>query len=250
MTKALRLRRLFGPDGRSLTVALDRPRALFTPSLRDSASVVRASAALGADAVILSPGTTVDLAGHVGALGVILSVRGDRTTVAARMEEALRLGVDAIKYEAFPSGPDELATVEVLDFLGARCASLGVPLLAEMVPVSFDAGEQHTADMVAHAAKVGQECGADLVKVPLPVDASIREVVEYVGIPVLVLGGPAGDHGELVARIGAAVVEGASGAAVGRNVFEAPDAAAVIRDLSAVIHSRKSPDSYSSTAVQ
>lgn len=240
--KALRLRRLFGSDGRSLIVALDRPRALFTPSLRDHGSVIHVSEAEGADAVIVSPGTAVEFAARFGELGVILSIRGDRTTAAARLEAAMRLGVDAIKYEAFPGGPDGAATIEVLDFLGARCAAAGLPLLAEVVPVSFDARESHTGDAVAHAARVGQECGADLVKVPPPVDGQLGAVVGYVGIPVLVLGGPAKDLGDLVSSVAAAVDAGASGAAVGRNVFEAADPAAAVRALAEAVHQRKSPD--------
>lgn len=237
MTKALRLGRLFGADGRTLVVAMDRPRALLTKSLSAPHLTVRQCRETHVDAVIVPLGTLRTVAEHLGGLGTIFSVREGISTSAV-VDVALQWGVDAIKYEAFPCGPAEQETMPVLEALGRACDAAGIPLMAEVVPHSFDATDQHTADAVSAAARMAMECGADVVKVPLPTDGDLTAVVENAVVPVVVLGGPVTDRASFLQRVRSVVGAGAAGLAVGRNMFEAPDPRQMAADLCAIIHPR------------
>src|SRR6516162_3031538 len=99
MTKALRMRRLFGPDGRLLLVAMDH--AIFMGhadglDLRTMASVVSA----GADAVMTTFGTARRVSRTPGVLGsaaLVLSLDVHAPEPEEQVLNALRLGADSVK---------------------------------------------------------------------------------------------------------------------------------------------------------
>lgn len=239
--KHLRIRRIFAEDGRSLIVALDRPRALYTSALSDPSKLTAQFSNAGVDAVIVPLGSLRLVATSIGSMGVILSVRESMNDLDALVATALRLGVDALKFEAFPGGPAETATMAMLESLGRACDAAGMPLLAEMVPHSFEAVENHTVKKVADAARMAMECGADIVKLPIPIDGDLVTVVGYAGVPVVVLGGPGTTPNAFLTTVRTAMQAGAAGLAVGRNIFDAPDPRGAAAALSAIIHAGNRP---------
>jgi DhnA family fructose-bisphosphate aldolase class Ia len=234
--KHLRLRRLFAEDGKTFIVALDRSRAVYTPALSDPRRVVADCREVGVDAVIVPLGTLAAVVRDVGSIGVILSVREAPGGVPSLIDTAVRWGVDALKFEAFPGGPSESLTVPVLESLGRACDAAGLPLMAEMVPHSFEAVDKHTVSAVASAARIAMECGADLVKVPPPADGDLQEVVEHSCVPVVALGGPSRTAQDFLHSARQIMSTGAAGLAVGRNVIEAADRKAAAAGIAAVIH--------------
>jgi 2-amino-4,5-dihydroxy-6-oxo-7-(phosphonooxy)heptanoate synthase len=92
--------------------------------------------------------------------------------------------------------------------------------------------------LVAHAAQLAADLGADLVKTPYVGSvAEMADVARACPVPVIVVGGPRReDSGAVVSFVEDALRGGAAGVAMGRNVFQAPDPGAMARRLSAVIH--------------
>ena len=130
---------------------------------------------------------------------------------------------------------DETTSLETLGKVAVECRRLGVPLLAEMLPLGYGASPSLT--QLVQAARIGAEMGADIIKLPYvgPAEA-FREVVETCFVPVLVLGGGAKTEGDMLTQVQDAMSIGAAGVAIGRNVWGREDAAAMTRSIAHAVH--------------
>ena len=120
-----------------------------------------------------------------------------------------------------------------------------MPLLAMMYPRGPGIKDTFGVEVVEHAARIGAELGADLVKTVYTGDRdSFRRVVQGCPVPVLVAGGPKVDSdGQLLSMVQGALEAGAAGVSIGRNVFSHVDPAAMTAALVGLVHRRASiPD--------
>ena len=243
----VRCSRLFGRDGRTVVAALDHGIAGLNPleHLGAPGALVESLAAAGADAFIVTPGIVQACGASFGRAGLI--VRADvgatawtghadlnRPTLSAR--DALRLGADAIVAMGVVGVPGEAASLSALAELAADCQRWGLPLVAEMLPGGFTAGEVSAA-MVASAARVGADLGADIIKIRYTGEAaSFRAVTRDCYRPVIVLGGSKQPLDALLQSSRDALAAGAAGVAIGRNVWQAPEPATVVARLVEAVH--------------
>jgi 2-amino-4,5-dihydroxy-6-oxo-7-(phosphonooxy)heptanoate synthase len=248
---ARRLRRtrlLSHDDGRLFVVPLDhsvtngpiaRGRGLNT--------LVGQLTAGGVDAVVLHKGVLrhVDPALFVSTrLIVHLSASTqhaqdpDAKYLVAGVDEALRMGADAVSTHLNLGSAEEHRQVADLATVADACDRWNVPLVAMVYPRGPRIENPHDPDLVAHAVTLAADLGADVVKTVLPEPASaLLEITAACPVPVIVAGGaPVGDPADVVAHVRTAIGHGASGVAMGRNVFQAEDPAAMARLLSEVIH--------------
>jgi DhnA family fructose-bisphosphate aldolase class Ia len=198
----------------------------------------------GVDAVMTSFGIAHHFARTLAPVGLILRSDGAPTRlgpdVAAPIwfdvEEALRLGADALCVSAFPGHHSETATLDSLASVARQAQAWGLAVQAEMVPGGMGSGpEMRTVENVALAARVGIELGADWVKVPY-VDG-FEQVTDSCFKPVVIMGGSKrSSEAEILAEVKAAMQAGATGATIGRNIFGARDPEAMTAALSAIIH--------------
>ena len=114
-------------------------------------------------------------------------------------------------------------------------------MLAAPWQVSLGDSEDNV-DLVARAARIGAEAGADFLKVHYAgPPSSYERVVDGVYIPLLVMGGPKmDDELDALKMAEAAVSAGASGIVFGRNVVASADPARTVAALAEVVHQRKS----------
>jgi DhnA family fructose-bisphosphate aldolase class Ia len=91
---------------------------------------------------------------------------------------------------------------------------------------------------VAHAARVGAELGADMVKTNYTGDPdSFSRVIESCPVPVIIAGGPRVESEmDLLRMVEGAIGSGARGVAIGRNVFQADDPALITRRICGIVH--------------
>lgn len=245
MTKR-RLRQIFRPDNRTLIVACDHgmisgPDRGIERLGETLAQVITG----GADAVMASYGTATRFEELLADVGLVLRIDGAGTVLGPRngpgaqfytVEDALRLGADALCVTAFPGSPHEEATLEVLARVIRQAHAWGLPVMAEMVPGGFDSGpEFRTLESVSVAARVAAELGADWVKTSYA--PGFHRVIETCYVPVVVLGGPVreGPVGTLE-MVRAAMDAGAAGATIGRNIWKAPDPTRMAAAVAALIH--------------
>jgi predicted phospho-2-dehydro-3-deoxyheptonate aldolase len=236
----IRSRRILRGDGACLMVPLDHGISLGpAPGLADPRVPLAAAAAGGATCVTLHKGLVPLAAPLADRLGILLHLSAstdgapdphDKRLVATPAE-ADRLGCDGVSIHVNVGSLTEARQLEEAGRVSGACADLGLPLVAMMYPRGPKVVSPFDPALVAHAARLGAELGADLVKVPY-CGAGFRDVVQGCPVPVLVAGGPRRERfADLVADVQAARQAGARGLSVGRNVFQQPDPARALADL-------------------
>jgi class I fructose-bisphosphate aldolase len=246
-----RLSRIFRPDGRTLIVAIDH--GMTEGPIKGLESPAAALAAIvdgGADAVLAGYGVAIRFEQALAPVGLILRIDGGGTSIGNltpagsfyTVADALRVGADAVAVSAFPGTPQEEMSLRSLAATITEAHRWGMPVLGEMQPGGFDAGpEFHTAEQVAIAARVAAELGADWLKLPYAEDYS--RVIQASFVPVVMLGGvKSNDPRVLLSTIHAALQAGAAGVAMGRNIFQAKDPAAMTSAVASIIHHGASVD--------
>lgn len=241
-----RLNRIFQPDGRALIVAFDHG-LIDGPAkgMEQPAATLAQIVAGGADAILTSYGTAARFAREIAPLGLILRLDGGGTKLGAMdgqgalfysVADALRLGADAVAVSAFPGSPKEEATLETLAGVIGEAHAWGLPVMAEMVPGGFDSPpELRTAESISIAARVAAELGADWVKIPYA--PGFEQVTARCYVPAVILGGAKkGSEQTMLDTIEAALAAGAAGVAIGRNIFQADDPAAMTAAVAALLH--------------
>jgi DhnA family fructose-bisphosphate aldolase class Ia len=256
--KALRAKRLIDAHGVALICALDHgmtsPR--FLDPLADIAARTREAIAGGANAIMISKGMLRQASEAFApetAVCMMLSAssRPQRErpdiVVIAEVEEALRLGADAVVLYVSLEGDDEPAMLRALADAGRDCERLGVPLIAEAeFPTTYASTDGLTSDYgveyLERNVRLCAELGADLIKTNWPGSEQDfgRLVRAANGLPVVHAGGSRISGAELLARQEAAMRAGAIGCSVGRNIFMHDDPEAMTRALAAVIRGRRS----------
>jgi fructose-bisphosphate aldolase/2-amino-3,7-dideoxy-D-threo-hept-6-ulosonate synthase len=117
-----------------------------------------------------------------------LSAQGAQETPIAQVETALRLDADAVAVSVFFGRDGDLDIYRWLAALIRSCEPYAMPVIAEMMPPEdrfFDAAA------IAHAARIGMEIGADVIKTNYCGDvARFAEIVQAVPVPIIVAGGP------------------------------------------------------------
>lgn len=233
-----RMYRLFGPDERTLIVAMDHSVFGNAPGLEDPGRVIAQVLEGGADVIMTTLGTARYFAPLIGQKALILTVDGWCGPAEEIVEEALRLGVDGIKYLAYPFGETSQEDWITLRQLANACDRWNLPLLAEMIPKGFGQPETRDPEWIARAARMGAEAGADFLKVPYAGPPSaFQKVIERCYLPVTVLGGPRVEEDlEVLQRVEEALSVGAAGVAMGRNLWGHPSPAQMTLAVKRVLH--------------
>jgi DhnA family fructose-bisphosphate aldolase class Ia len=246
------MKRVFKPDGRALIVAMDHGMLDGPcPGLENPAQTIEKVVSGGADAILTTYGVARRFAAELSGIGLILRMDGGSTSLGKaggpgmqffELEDALRVGADALAVSAFPGAANEGETLGNLAAIAGEAHSWGVPVMGEMVPGGFDSpAELRTAKSVAISARVGSELGADWIKTPYV--AGFEAVTSTSYVPVVILGGAKrGKERDMLADIAAAIKIGASGVAIGRNIWQAENPAAMTAAVAAIVHKDASVD--------
>ena len=245
MDKTRRLGNLLKSDGRALIVAMDHGTNAGAPKgLVNPAEAILKVKAGGADAVIVNYGIARKFAKELVGLGLILRVdvaptmlgKGHDSTLIYGVREALQLGADAVIVNGGPGVGVEEKTLPNIAKIVAECEEWGMPVIGEMSPGGFDSDpEIRTLENIKLGARIACELGCDMIKTIFK--PGFKDVVEACPVPVVVLGGAkTNDEIAFLASIKEALDEGASGVAIGRNVWGHPDPEKMTQALHALIH--------------
>jgi predicted phospho-2-dehydro-3-deoxyheptonate aldolase len=243
--KTRRLRRIMRDDSKSFIIAMDHGVTLGpVRGLEDMQETVKRVVNGGADAVLVHKG----IAKHVDTRGSGLIVHVSASTKlggkpnlkvpVCTLEEAVRLGADAVSAHINIGAEEEDKMLEFLGGLSEQCDSFGMPLLAMMYPRGPSIKNENEYEAVSHAARIGAELGADVVKTVYTGDPdSFRRVVRSCPVPVVVAGGPRMKTDMDVLELGEnSMRAGAAGLSFGRNVFQHDRPEGMSRALAAIVH--------------
>ncbi|MDQ2587681.1 2-amino-3,7-dideoxy-D-threo-hept-6-ulosonate synthase [Saccharothrix yanglingensis] len=253
MRKALRLRRLSRPrDDRYLFVPLDHSVSDGPVVSRDRwRDLVDSVVVGGADAIIVHKGRvrTIDpdvLAGcalvvHLSA-GTAHMADMNAKVLVGDVEEALRLGADAVSVHVNIGSDTEARQLADLGSVAAACDDWNVPLIAMAYPRGPRIVDPNDPALLAHVVNIAADLGADIVKTNLAAPSErMAEVIATSPIPVLVAGGPA-TGGSLVDHARTAMAVGCAGLAVGRRVFTSPTPMSLVAELASIVHEESEAD--------
>ncbi len=250
--KRVRLERIFDRrTGRTIIVPMDHGVSLGPiPGIVDIKSMANAIAEGGANAAIVHKGAAIF--GHRGYgrdLGLIvhlsastsLSPDPNHKVLVASVEEAIKLGADAVSIHVNVGADDEAEMLTQLGEVSASCMEWGMPLLAMMYPRGRKIQSEHDVEVVKHAARVGAELGADIVKTNYTGDVdSFKEVVKGCPVPVVIAGGPKmGSDREVLEMVAGAIEAGGAGTSIGRNIFQHKNPTKMVRAIAAIVHEGK-----------
>lgn len=166
----------------------------------------------------------------------------DRVYLVDTVEYAAQIGACGVSMRSFVGAAYEREMLRDLGAVSAACERFGMPLLAMMYPKGFE--NDLDPVRVRHAARIGAELGADVVKTYYTGDPeSFRQVTESCPVPVIMSGGPKAEQPiDFLRLIRGAMDGGAAGVAVGRNVWQDDRPAPMLGAIRAVVHDGASVD--------
>jgi fructose-bisphosphate aldolase/2-amino-3,7-dideoxy-D-threo-hept-6-ulosonate synthase len=243
--KKRRLRRIFRADNKTVIVPMDHGVTIGPiKGLTNMQNIIDKLLLGDADAVVINRGIakTVD----TGNAGLIIHLSGitarcpepNNKVQICSVADAIRLGADAVSVHVNMGAKNEAQMIETMGKIACECDDYGMPLLAMMYPRGPNIKDPHAVDVVAHAARLGAELGADIIKTNYTGDVdSFKEVVDSCPVPVIIAGGPVMDTSKDVLQlVSDAISAGGAGLSIGRNVFQHQDPAKIVKALSAIVH--------------
>ncbi|NPV86668.1 MAG: fructose-bisphosphate aldolase [Anaerolineae bacterium] len=209
---------------------LDRPRHIVQEVIAGGANAILASPGFirqTADLIPLSAGIVLRVSLTAG-----LSKQGTQETPIASLDTALQMDADAVAVSVFFGREGDIEIYRWLAGLIQTCHNYEVPVVAEMMPPEDRA---YKADAIAHAARIGMEIGADIIKTNYCGNVEeFREVVASVPVPIIVAGGPKqGNDSEesLITMVRDVIAAGAAGVAIGRRVWQSSNPQRITRKI-------------------
>ncbi len=152
------------------------------------------------------------------------------------VQYAAQIGASGVSMRTFVGTAHERKMIGDLGAVSAECEKYGMPLMAMMYPKGF--ANDYDPKHVKHAARLGAELGADVVKTYYTGSPeSFHEVTESCPVPVVMSGGPKAEKPvEFLAMVKGAMQGGALGVAVGRNVWQNQRPAVMLQAVKRVVH--------------
>jgi fructose-bisphosphate aldolase, class I len=189
---------------------------------------------------------------YAGRVPLVLKVNGKTnvppddesfSSMTSSVEDAVRLGADAVGYTLYVGSPNQAADIEQANEVRRECERYGMPLIVWSYPRGSAIkakGGQDSLYAVDYAARVACEIGADIVKLNVPkseeaASASpkpyntltmdelegVRKVVKSAGRTlVLVSGGSKMGDEDTIHKARLAMEAGCVGLIFGRNMWQ------------------------------
>jgi fructose-bisphosphate aldolase/2-amino-3,7-dideoxy-D-threo-hept-6-ulosonate synthase len=247
--KIIRLERIFNKESEK-TVIIPMDHGVSSgplEGLTDMKKIVNLVADGGANAVVEHKGIVrhghrgygkdIGLIVHLSA-GTSLSPDPNKKVIVTTVEEAIRMGADAVSIHVNVGADTDCEMYSDLGRIAEICEYWGMPLIVMVYPRGRKIEDEREPEVVAHAARLGAELGADIIKTSYTGDIdSFKDVVKGCPVPIVIAGGPKTNTDEEFLRMVKDAIEaGAAGVAAGRNVFQHKDVVGITRALSMIVH--------------
>jgi fructose-bisphosphate aldolase/2-amino-3,7-dideoxy-D-threo-hept-6-ulosonate synthase len=249
--KKRRLKRIFRDDQRTVIVPMDHGVTVGPiKGLVNMQAIINKLLKGGVDAVVVHRGVAKDV--DTGRAGLIVHLSASTKlgpdpnykVQVCSVDEAVRIGADAVSVHINVGAKQENKMLAKMGRVADDCDRYGMPLLAMMYPRGPKIQNQHAVDMVAHAARLGAELGADIVKTNYTGSIeTFKEVVHGCHAPVIIAGGPKVETTrEVLQMVQNSLKAGGAGLSIGRNVFQHENPTLMVKALSAIVHKNASVD--------
>ncbi len=247
--KQIRMERIINRNtGRTVIVPMDHGISVGPiDGLLDMKQTIQKVANGGANAIVEHKGLVGE--GHRGTggdIGLILHLSAstglspypNAKTLVCSVEEAIKLGADAVSIHVNLGNGGEKEMLNDFGRVSYDARTWGMPLLAMIYPRGEKIKDEYDVKFIKHAARVGDEMGADIVKVSYTGSAeTFKEVVAGCSVPVVIAGGPKMDSDiEILEMVKGSIDAGGAGVSIGRNVFQHKDPENMVRAISGIVN--------------
>jgi len=234
-----RLSRIFNPKtGKTVMLAVDH--GYFqgpTTGLRDMKNIV--PLVPHADCLFVTRGILRNCIDPKTDTSICLRVSGgpsilgelSNEDITTSMEEALRLNASGIGMSIFVGAKNEDRTISNLGRLISEAERYGMPVLA-ITAVGKDMGKD--ARYIGLACRMAAEIGAHIVKTYYC--EGFEEVVAGCPVPIVIAGGKKLPEMDALQMTEDAIMAGAKGVDMGRNIFQSDSPAGMIKAVRAIVH--------------
>ncbi|MBP0119372.1 MAG: 2-amino-3,7-dideoxy-D-threo-hept-6-ulosonate synthase [Nitrosarchaeum sp.] len=171
-----------------------------------------------------------------------LSLSPNRKMLTGTVKEAVRMGADGVSLHINIGGKEEPEMLEQLGMIANQCHEWDMPLLAMMYPRGENVKNPHDPEIVGHVARIGAECGADIVKTLYTGDIdSFTKIVKSTPVPIVIAGGPKSKTDlDILQMTEDAMTAGAKGVTYGRNIFAHSKPEKMVQALASIIFKNES----------
>ena len=236
-----RISRIIVPnDNRALMLAVDHGYFLGPTERLENAKKAIQPLVKYCDSLMLTRGiqrTSVDssypipivlrVSGGTSIIGEDLSNEEITTSV----KDAIRLNATAVAMSMFVGAKYEKQTIVNLSNLVNECEEYGIPVLA-VTAVGKDMGKDER--YLSLACRIAAEQGAHIVKTYYC--KNFEKVVDSCPVPIIVAGGKKIPERDALQLTYDAIMAGAVGVDMGRNIFQSKNPPAMMKAIKAIVH--------------
>ncbi len=253
--KQIRLNRIFShPSGNLCSIAVDHFTVYnigLPPGLRHIKQTMAAVVEGRPDAVTIHKGIAASVwpeyAGQVPLILQSSGVRPDDSAIEqfAEVEDAVRLGADAMAIVAFVRGATEAQYLRNVADAVREGMRWEMPIICHVYPRDMnDLSIIYTPEDIAWAVRCIVEVGADIVKTPYCGDpVAHAQIVADCPVPLVAAGGPKMPTlRDALQLMSDAVKCGVRGAVIGRNVWNDANIPGAVLAFKAVVHDGQAVD--------
>ncbi len=224
----------FLTNGRSMLLAYDQgfehgPSVDFNEKNVDPTYVMDIAAKGGFNGIVFQKGLAEKY--YDGRVPLILKVNGKAGLLKGEpnsrqncsVEYALSLGAKAVGYTIYLGSEFEGEMFQEFGRIQEEAHENGIPAIAWIYPRGKAVANDTTKEIVAYAARIGLELGADAVKIKYTGDPeTFSWAVKSAGKALVYMsGGPKAPTDEdFLKQVRGVIAAGATGLAVGRNVWQ------------------------------
>jgi fructose-bisphosphate aldolase / 2-amino-3,7-dideoxy-D-threo-hept-6-ulosonate synthase len=189
---------------------------------------------------ILPRPINIGLIAHMSA-STSLGPDPNKKVLLGSVKEAIRLGADAVSVHINIGSREEPMMLYSLGLIADECNKWGMPLIAMMYPRGENIKNPHDPSIISHAARIGAEAGADIVKTVYTGDTdTFKDVVKSCPVPIVIAGGPKSNtNKDILELCHGAIQAGSIGITFGRNIFTHSNPKKLIKALYEIIIENK-----------
>lgn len=253
--KKIRLERIVNRNtGNTVIVPMDHGTTVGPiPGIINMKNAIQSVAEGGANAIVEHKGLVekghrregrdIGLIIHLSA-STSLSPYPNAKTIVCSVEEAIKLGADGISIHVNLGNGDEKEMLKDFGRISYEARTWGMPLLAMIYPRGDKIKDEYDVNVIKHAARVGDEMGADIVKVSYTGSTeSFKEVVEGCSVPVVIAGGAKMDSDrDILEMVKGSIDAGGAGVSIGRNIFQHRTPTKIVQAISSIVHGNATVD--------
>lgn len=155
----------------------------------------------------------------------------------ATVEEAVSLGAKAVGYTIYVGSGNEAKMFKEFGIIQRDAHANNLPVVAWMYPRGAAVKDDTSREILAYSARLGLELGADFIKIKNTKNPEdFKWVVKSAGkVKVVVSGGEKKDEKEFLMKVKSVMSAGASGMAIGRNIWQSKKPLELTKKISEII---------------